>query len=1378
VNELAEGLPPVGEPTVSASIRELYFQLGMALSAGGRFDEALSVLRKALEEAGEEPAGWEIHFWAGRTRERAGDRGAVALHEYLSALRLNPSRLSLILPYAHALLTGDTVAAEREALDAIARWMDWKDLPEEDCALVALLAGRVRLIGREYADARGLFDRGLELAPDDTRLAEGKGESLWRLGELDDAMAAFERGRQLAREGRHRERLVPIESKMAGVMVAQRRHADALMAISEILARDDRYAYELEVNRAQCHLALGRPKLALEAASMASKRRPTAVEPLVLRAQALMVTGQHRGAVVTMDEAIRYAPASAEVQRTRIQAMIEGQIDLDQALRLLARQLAASDPAAASAAASPWLGPRDGNGPWHFFCAHQRRLNGDLEGAVQEVDRALEAGLVSAMYSRYPDIPAHQLRGRLLRSLDRPQQAAESFLEAGRRLGWEDQHAAAVAELKRAALANAELQAAYWYWADAYFALSWSADPPFVHPKCVGKALDRWRRGRALGPPAAAYSWAYLTHALCLERITALAEIPELHDVAGLDPVRRHRLSLMLEGRDVHDEESLLWEALADAERSLLLDDTKVLAWTSLARFSRDLGLYGNAVLATDRAMGLSTEVDQLSERASTLVTVGHAGALDAVDAYRDAQPDDAWGDMLRGYELAARGEFTEALLALDRAVGRDGNRLQFLFHRARTRLLAGMTEEGLDDYQRIWEVTGSARTEDDRTFRAWAAYGLSRYEEAIRLLKALDRTPSRRSVDSWMYLTLAQTALGRDKQALASLGGALGKLATVRQTQDARQDIAELRARLAREEAPDERVALLNDVERRVDKAAASIDPTFTIDRALLEFDRRPPGDSMSVFRAMAVALGKARLLTDAGRWEDAVAIYFEFSQRSGDRPPVGEAVAGLTRAADALMRSSEGWASVGSLIEAVKDLDRAEKLLSTWEDGDGLRWFQVLARRGFAHLLNDRPDAAGTDIAAALRLALSGDGDAWDGPAPTVLLAEAATAMLGGASSYLSLEDRWEELAARLGESGEADALRDAAAATRAELGLRLDAILGLTPDPSALDMPIVTPIVVEVGDGLVPIVDSRQDGGVFLDELIPAMRERILRSTGINVPGLRMRGNPTLPPGGYTVQVDEVSVLTRSVVLGGSFAMLPVGDGAPQPGEELTDIHPLSGEQGLWVLGEVTDDLHDGAEALTTAQYLIHQIELVIRAHLVRFLGPQEVAMLVDTWSEQDDGGLVASVLPDVDARLRLTWVLQALADDGVPITDWRALLMAVRKAGGITAHLRTLHRAARARLHDQLPGPRTGKRPVPVPAELQSTLLGHPPSRPATASWSEPRHEFLRWLRRTLSASGPAITLVASTQEARELVSVLARTEDRLITTLSEDELTPA
>jgi hypothetical protein len=340
------------------------------------------------------------------------------------------------------------------------------------------------------------------------------------------------------------------------------------------------------------------------------------------------------------------------------------------------------------------------------------------------------------------------------------------------------------------------------------------------------------------------------------------------------------------------------------------------------------------------------------------------------------------------------------------------------------------------------------------------------------------------------------------------------------------------------------------------------------------------------------------------------------------------------------------------------------------------------------------------------------------------------------------------------------------------------RLDRLLGLvsdTSDTSELSIPVLTPLVFEVSDTLVPVIDSEQDGGLFLFELLPAMRERIRTGLGVSVPGVRARGNPNLAPGHFTIQVDEVTITKGAAMVGGSYVLSPLGDEAPEPGAELTDTHPLFGWPGLWQLTAGGDDTGGaGTERLTLPQYLIHQIDMVFRGNLSCFVGLQEVASLVENWA-QAEGDLIGSVLPDQGAAVRLTWILQSLVDERIPITEWRAILSGIRAVGGIAMPIRTLVRAARARLRAQLPGPRSGRRVLRVPELLQEAMARHSGSPPLPPKM---RHEFQRWLREAVAAGGPALSLVAHDAEIREAVAALTRSHYRFVTTFTEEELASA
>ncbi len=383
------------------------------------------------------------------------------------------------------------------------------------------------------------------------------------------------------------------------------------------------------------------------------------------------------------------------------------------------------------------------------------------------------------------------------------------------------------------------------------------------------------------------------------------------------------------------------------------------------------------------------------------------------------------------------------------------------------------------------------------------------------------------------------------------------------------------------------------------------------------------------------------------------------------------------------------------------------------------------------------------------------------------------------GIAGRIMSVGDYWlmsSMLAEVTGDIGTPpQALQAVVRGAQERLDDRLDQFLGLVSDSSEAFFPIVTPLVFEVSDALVPFVDSSQDGGLFLFELIPAMKNRILTGLGVPVPGVRARGSSSLRPGEFIIQVDEVPVAAGAALIGGSYAVQPLGDGGPDdPETELTDTHPLTGEPGVWQVRVARDGAIDGGtERLTPPQYLIHQIDMVFRTHLSRILGLQEVASLVEDQWTPAERDLVVSVLPDQGAVIRLTWVLQSLVDERIPITEWRAILGAIRDAGGIATPIRTLIRAARARLRGQLPGLRSGPRVLRVPAPLQEALARH--LGPSRLSPDASAYEFHQWLRGVVTSDGPVLSLVARDENTREAIAVLARSQYELVTTFTEEEV---
>jgi type III secretion protein V len=221
-------------------------------------------------------------------------------------------------------------------------------------------------------------------------------------------------------------------------------------------------------------------------------------------------------------------------------------------------------------------------------------------------------------------------------------------------------------------------------------------------------------------------------------------------------------------------------------------------------------------------------------------------------------------------------------------------------------------------------------------------------------------------------------------------------------------------------------------------------------------------------------------------------------------------------------------------------------------------------------------------------------------------------------------------------------------------------------INPD-SELFIPVVTPIVLEVSDALVPFVDSRQDGGKFLYELIPFMRDGLFVELGVRFPGVRARGNPGLPPGAYQIQINEVPVVTGQATLGHILVNDTVDRLKLMNIEGFEAVNPATRQPAAWVPEQHKEMLE--AAGLTTWDvpgYMILHVAAVLRRQAREFLGVQEVQTMLDQL-EKAFPAIVKEVIPKVITVLKLTDVLGRLVEEEISIRDLRGILQAIAEQG---------------------------------------------------------------------------------------------------------------
>jgi flagellar biosynthesis protein FlhA len=198
---------------------------------------------------------------------------------------------------------------------------------------------------------------------------------------------------------------------------------------------------------------------------------------------------------------------------------------------------------------------------------------------------------------------------------------------------------------------------------------------------------------------------------------------------------------------------------------------------------------------------------------------------------------------------------------------------------------------------------------------------------------------------------------------------------------------------------------------------------------------------------------------------------------------------------------------------------------------------------------------------------------------------------------------------------------------------------------------DLLKVDTIGLEIGYGLIPLVDANQ-GGDLLDR-IASIRKQLASELGIIVPSVRIRDNVRLKPSEYQVKIRGIRVAGAELMLDQLLAIDPGFVDEEIEGFAAKD--PAFGLDARWIIPA----LKEVAEA---RNYTVVEPAAVLATHLTEItrtaapeiLTRQDVQHLIDTLKE-DYPALVTSVIPEIISLSTVQKILQALLAERVPIRD---------------------------------------------------------------------------------------------------------------------------
>ena len=192
---------------------------------------------------------------------------------------------------------------------------------------------------------------------------------------------------------------------------------------------------------------------------------------------------------------------------------------------------------------------------------------------------------------------------------------------------------------------------------------------------------------------------------------------------------------------------------------------------------------------------------------------------------------------------------------------------------------------------------------------------------------------------------------------------------------------------------------------------------------------------------------------------------------------------------------------------------------------------------------------------------------------------------------------------------------------------------------------------PLEVEIGIGLIPLVDAEAEGDLL--DRITIIRKQLAREMGFVIPSVRIRDNIHLKPQEYRIKIKGSVVADNEIMVDRLLAIDPGGIEQEPAGIETID--PAFRLKAFWIPSEEKTNADMlGYTVVDPVSVLSQHLQEVIKHNAHELLGRQSLQALVDRVKE-DYPVVVDDLIPDKMGLGDVLKVLKNLLSEGVSIRD---------------------------------------------------------------------------------------------------------------------------
>ncbi|APJ05039.1 flagellar biosynthesis protein FlhA [Silvanigrella aquatica] len=192
----------------------------------------------------------------------------------------------------------------------------------------------------------------------------------------------------------------------------------------------------------------------------------------------------------------------------------------------------------------------------------------------------------------------------------------------------------------------------------------------------------------------------------------------------------------------------------------------------------------------------------------------------------------------------------------------------------------------------------------------------------------------------------------------------------------------------------------------------------------------------------------------------------------------------------------------------------------------------------------------------------------------------------------------------------------------------------------------------LAIEVGHGLVPLIDPAQDGEIV--DRIQGIRKQFAQEMGIIIPQVQLRDNLQLEPGGYQILLKGNKIAFGNLMVDYFLAMDPGGVELPISGEITKD--PVYGLPAIWVHKRDKEEaIFRGYTVVNCSTVIATNITKILKEHAAELITRQDAQYLIDKLKETNPKVVDEVMQSDRLSLGEIVKVMQNLLREDVSVRD---------------------------------------------------------------------------------------------------------------------------